>query len=1129
MRALATSLVFALLPSCAADLDPPVVIDDAAAAGPSSPITCSQSDGSVVVSNGRYRATVSTGEPLVVDALVGGKPGERLVTRDRLVISNAELIERSVSVDRCRSYHAGVTIFGRHPTLPLRVRRTFEFTRSMNLFETIELFPVGTGAFATVSWFADTIGNNQVIAYASTKDLLVDHPGGPLGGMDGSLLAEFSSSVPQTTGALGWTRPITVDIPAGCTFLANQVLQLDGSPTNRLDFTQGPYAVYPFYSGFGVPVGEGSPGVYTFVDFNAYKYPMEDIGPVPPEPGSGLAEDTLIRLGVHLLARLDFDGGWFKAPAWSIYPPGDSFTTNGRSFPNLAYLWAHLALTDSGSSFVHTPGDHDEIYDALQRTFSFLDSGAPEPTFADQLGGGGLDHISYSLHLKEKLGNFGGAVINSHSEALHFITIMIEASTLRGRAADRVGWEILLDVYFPGTRALFDDLYPGHQNGQTYPGLIDYATNQRQIYTVEPPGIDYPAITFTSLAMPYLLRGEYEVEFADVVERFARGDTIPFDDDFEPVEQASLVGALWRAFPPSLALSFSDEAPPRHFAGDRWDQWSMHPHVHVLGGDFDGDGRGDVLKLDVREDGGLSASGGVYVALAQEGGEFATGGPWATWTTYANMKVVTGDFNDDGKTDLMKLDYPLDGSTGLGGLWVGLSTGAGFTNHHWGDWETSSRTQLRAGDFNCDDRTDVMMVEVAADGSQIPDGELRVALSTGTSFDTTRPPWAQWTTHGRIAVMTGDFDGDECDDVMKVDVAADGSAGASGLWVGLSRRRMVGSPPREVWSFDSSGSWGTWYTHDAMPFVTGDFNGDGKTDVAKVDNDRGNPGPGGIHVGLSTGTSFSTRQWASWETHERIEVLAGDFDGNGKTDLMKFDVAANGSPARGGLWVGLSDGYDLTTREWARWDTYDGMKVLAGDFDGDHVDDVLKIDVATPASWLGLWVGLSRAAAHDPLYGSNPGAVGLAEVVRHGPGREPSVHDPALYIVEGGGRQIIRTSTRIYTTWTPGFWEERTQAQLPPGTDYQIILAPHAGQQLGHYGASYIRDGGPRVELMTDFAAADSFITPPPGFSTYELHVRDYIGPGWSAPRFVASGGFSGFVHVGPLARKQLVILRLFP
>jgi hypothetical protein len=97
----------------------------------------------------------------------------------------------------------------------------------------------------------------------------------------------------------------------------------------------------------------------------------------------------------------------------------------------------------------------------------------------------------------------------------------------------------------------------------------------------------------------------------------------------------------------------------------------------------------------------------------------------------------------------------------------------------------------------------------------------------------------------------------------------------------------------------------------------------------------------------------------------------------------------------------------------SRWDTYDGMKVRAGDYDGDHVDDVLKIDVSSPGNWLGLWVGLSKAAIHDPLDASNPGAFGLAEVVRHGPGRAPTVHDLALYIVEGGGRQIIRTNTRI--------------------------------------------------------------------------------------------------------------------
>ncbi|HTE56468.1 MAG TPA: VCBS repeat-containing protein, partial [Kofleriaceae bacterium] len=930
MRALmsCTASFSILVAACAVEPTPPVEIDEsAAAAAGSSPITCSQSGSTVVVSNGRYRATLSTGKPLVVDELVGGRPGERLVSRDRLVVDKAGLVEPSISLDRCRSYHARVSIHGNHPSLPLHVRRTFEFTRSMNVFETIELLPGGAGAVAPISWAVDTVGNGRVIAYASTKDLLVEDPMGPLGGMDDELLGWESASTPVASGALGWTRSMSANIPPRNTFLANQVLQLDGSPTNRLDFGLYQYLVHPFYSGLGLRTGEGSaPGTFRFIDFNAYKYAMEDLGPVPAGPGSGLAEDTLIRLGVHLQERLLQDGGWFRYPAWSIYPDGDSFTTNGRCLPVLAYLWAHLAVTDSGTSFVHHPGDHDEIYDRLQDTFRFLDEGAAEPTFADRLGGNGLTYLSYSLHLKEKLGNFGGAVINSHSEALHFISIMIEASQLRGRAADRVGWETLLDVYFPGTRSLFGDLYPGHQDGQVYPGLIDYATNQRNIYNVD-PGVPYPSITFQSLAAPYLMRGEYEIEFADVVERYARGDTSPFDEEFEPAEQAPLVGALWRAFPPSLALSFSDESPPRHFTGERWDTWTMHPRVQVLGGDFNGDDRADVLKLDVREDGGQSPAGNVYVALAQAGGGFATGGPWATWTTYADMKVVTGDFDGDGKTDLMKLDYPLGGGNGLGGLWVGLSTGSGFTSQHWGDWQTNSRSRLLAGDFNCDGLTDVMMVEVAADGTQIPDGELRVGLSTGSSFDTSQPPWALWTTHGKIVVMAGDFDGDHCEDVMKVDVATDGSAGSSGLWVGLSRRRLVGSPPREVWSFDTGAPWATWFTHDAIPFRTGDFNGDGKTDVLKVDNDRANPATGGVWVGLSTGAGFATRQWASWYTHERIDVLTGDFDGNGKSDVMKLDVAPDGSTARGGLWVGLSDGHDFTTREWARWDTYDSMKV----------------------------------------------------------------------------------------------------------------------------------------------------------------------------------------------------------
>ena len=90
-------------------------------------------------------------------------------------------------------------------------------------------------------------------------------------------------------------------------------------------------------------------------------------------------------------------------------------------------------------------------------------------------------------------------------------------------------------------------------------------------------------------------------------------------------------------------------------------------------------------------------------------------------------------------------------------------------------------------------------------------------------------------------------------------------------------------------------------------------------------------------------------------------VLAGDFNSDGKTDVMKFDIPGSDSYETLGLWVGLSDGTKFNTSEWARWRTAKRMKVLAGDFNGDGKTDVMKFDIPGSDSYetLGLWVGLS--------------------------------------------------------------------------------------------------------------------------------------------------------------------------
>jgi len=239
--------------------------------------------------------------------------------------------------------------------------------------------------------------------------------------------------------------------------------------------------------------------------------------------------------------------------------------------------------------------------------------------------------------------------------------------------------------------------------------------------------------------------------------------------------------------------------------------------------------------------------------------------------------------------------------------------------------------------------------------------------------------WARWNTYQGIKVLAGDFDGDGDSDVVKFDVPASGTA-EYGLWVGLS------DPANS--QFVTS-EWARWNTSQEMKVLTGDFDGDGDTDVMKIDVPESGTAQGGLWVGLSdpANNRFVTTEWARWNTYQWMQVLAGDFDGDGDTDVMKIDVPESGT-AQGGLWVGLSDpaNSQFVTSEWAQWNTYPGMKVLAGDFDGDGDTDVMKIDVpesGTGVRHRGVWpLGGPLRSCQQPVRHQRVGTV------EHQPGDE---------------------------------------------------------------------------------------------------------------------------------------------
>jgi hypothetical protein len=233
--------------------------------------------------------------------------------------------------------------------------------------------------------------------------------------------------------------------------------------------------------------------------------------------------------------------------------------------------------------------------------------------------------------------------------------------------------------------------------------------------------------------------------------------------------------------------------------------------------------------------------------------------------------------------------------------------------------------QVFHGNFNGDGKQDVAGIDSS--------GQWWVSLSTGTSF-TPRTKWAQWSVPGSWSkLFVADVNGDGKDDIV--------GFGTNGDWfVGLSNGTDT---------FTTGAAWAHWSLSASWDHLfVGDFNGDHKADIAGIGNN------GTWFVGLSNGAdTFATgKHWAQWSIGVSwSHLVIGDFNGDGKKDVA-------GLGFNGKLFVGLSNGTDTFTTgtHWAQWSVgASWSQVLVGDFNGDKIDDIAGFGVT------GNWnVGLSN-------------------------------------------------------------------------------------------------------------------------------------------------------------------------
>ena len=266
------------------------------------------------------------------------------------------------------------------------------------------------------------------------------------------------------------------------------------------------------------------------------------------------------------------------------------------------------------------------------------------------------------------------------------------------------------------------------------------------------------------------------------------------------------------------------------------------------------------------------------------------------------------------------------------------------------------------------------------DGTIVGEAPVWVALSNGTSFDAANTWLTNFSPAGEIPLV-GDFDDDGKDDVISFaqheEHNADGSLiGAAPVWVALSTGSSFGTPTVWQTSFSLAGE---------VPMI-GDFNGDGKDDIATfVQQPQHNPdgtllGHAPVWVALSDGTKFGPA--TVWQTYFSLRgelPFVADVNMDGKADIVTFLRGTGQGLQAFNAYVAFSTGSRFERSvTWASTQVRQGQTPFVGSFLGRSLGSITQrpADTKRPIPDLYVFDDATGSLRIAPAMGRIPYAVG---------------------------------------------------------------------------------------------------------------------------------------------------------
>jgi hypothetical protein len=531
-------------------------------------------------------------------------------------------------------------------------------------------------------------------------------------------------------------------------------------------------------------------------------------------------------------------------------------------------------------------------------------------------------------------------------------------------------------------------------------------------------------------------------------------------------------------------------------------------------GDFNDDGHMDVVT------GNDDTANTVSVLLGKGDGTFAPHVDYPVGS--APSGIAVGDFNGDGKLDIAVV-YGFNPAKVAVLLGNGDGTFKPFV-------PTTAGTQggsIAVGDFNGDGKLDVV----------VSDNSIGVDIMLGNGDGTFKVPVGYATAGDPRMVIAADFNGDGKLDLATTNAESetisvllgngdgtfqthkDNSTAIAASCISLAAGALRDDKGKdivagcqaegEVVVLLSNGN-GTFKAAKAylVPggvdiVALGDFNGDGKLDVAVTNGGTYDmvsilpgTGSGTLKAAVPFGTNFGPGGMG-----------VADFDGDGKLDLVTADSGAPFGVTVGSISVLLSNGKDMFA---ARTDYSVGGENVTGAYSGiaaaaltgnGKPDLVVPITYAYPYE---ISILMNKGNGTFKPFVSYPLPTGAIAVAA---GDFNNDHKPDIVVANGNGTGFI---TVLLNSGTGTF---------PTYTQYSIN-GISAGLAVGDFNKDgnldIVATNGSQstisVLLGNGTGAFPSFATYPTGSSPYGVTVGDFNGDGW--PDIAVANESSGTVSI---------------